>query len=151
MAQSVKLGTALWFPALVLVCGLCSAAQSTGSAVKIQFAETIERIRTETNSTVRVNNAENLAAFTRSIDPKKVNDATLKEIVSLLNTDDDGVRLWVAASLGNLGPRARIAVPTLLNLLHKVDCLKGDLTSAGAIRLALKRIGEVPPPEPKCF
>ena len=151
MTQSVKLGTALWLPTLVLICGLCSAAQSTGSAVsKIRFTETIERIRTEKNLTVRANNAANLAAFTQSIDPKKVNDATLKEIVSLLNTDDDGVRGWVAASLGHLGPRARIAVPTLLNLLRKVDCLEGDLTSAGAIRLALTRIGETPPPEPKC-
>ena len=151
MTQSVKLGTALWLPTLVLICGLCSAAQSTGSAVsKIQFAETIERIRTEKNSTVRANNARNLADFTRSIDPKKVNDATLREIVSLLDTDDDSVRGLVAASLGNLGPRARIAVPTLLNLLRKVDCLEGDLTSAGAIRLALTRIGETPPPEPKC-
>jgi|HubBroStandDraft_1064217.scaffolds.fasta_scaffold118092_1 hypothetical protein len=151
MTQSVKLGTALWLPTLVLICGLCSAAQSTGSAVsKGQFAETIERIRTEKNPTVRANNAGYLAEFTRSIDPKKVDDATLREIVSLLNTDDDGVRMWVAAALGNLGPRARIAVPTLLSLLRKVDCLEGDLTSAGAIRLALSRIGETPPPERKC-
>jgi hypothetical protein len=152
MTTVVKNGPSLlWLPTLVLICALCSAAQSTGSAVsKVQFAETIERIRTEKNSTVRANNAANLAAFTRSIDPKKVNDATLREIVSLLNTDDDGVRLWVAASLGNLGPRARIAVPTLLNVLREVDCLEGDLTSAGAIRLALTRIGETPPPKPKC-
>jgi hypothetical protein len=152
MTQSVKLGTALWLPTLVLICGLRSAAQSTGSAVsKVQFAETIERIRTEKNSTVRASNAEILAAFTQSIDPKKVNDATLGEMVSLLNTDEDGVRFWVAAALGHLGPRARIAVPTLLNLLRKVDCLEGDLTSAGAIRLALTQIGETPPPEPKCI
>ena len=153
MTTVVENGSSLlWIPTLaaVLICTLCSAAQSGGGLSKVQFAETIERIRTEKNSTVRANNAANLAAFTQSIDPKKVNDATLREIVSLLNTDDDGVRLWVAASLGNLGPRARIAVPTLLNLLRKVDCLEGDLTSAGAIRLALTRIGETPPPEPKC-
>ncbi len=99
----------------------------------------------------QTNNAANLAAFTQTIDPKKVNDATLGEMVSLLNTDDDGVRRWVAAALGHLGPRAKVAVPTLLDLLRKVDCLEGDLTSAGAIRLALTRIGETPPPQPKCF
>ena len=152
MTTVVKNGLSLlWLPTLVLICALGSAAQSTGSAVsKGQFAETIARIRTGETSTIRTDNAANLAAFTRSIDPKKVDDATLREIVSLLNTDDDSVRFWVAASLGNLGPRARIAVPTLLNLLRKVDCLEGDLTSAGAIRLALTRIGETPPPEPKC-
>jgi hypothetical protein len=152
MTTVVKNGSSLlWLPTLVLICALCSAAQSTGSAVsKVQFAETIARVRTGETSTTRTSNARQLAEFTRSIDPKKVNDATLSEIVSLLNTDDDGVRGWVAASLGNLGPRARIAVPTLLNLLRKVDCLEGDLTSAGAIRLALTRIGETPPPEPKC-
>jgi hypothetical protein len=139
-------------PTLVLICALCSAAQSPGGAVpKVQFAETIARIRTGETSTTRTNNAANLEAFTETIDPKKVNDATLGEMVSLLNTDDDGVRGWVAAALGNLGPRARIAVPTLLDLLRKVDCLEGDLTSAGAIRLALTRIGETPPPQPICF
>ena len=154
MTTVVKNGSSLlWLPTLaaVLICALGSAAQSTGSAVsKIQFAETIARIRTGETSTIRANNARNLADFTQNIDPEKVNDATLREIVSLLNTHDDSVRLWVAASLGNLGPRARIAVPTLLNLLREVDCLEGDLTSAGAIRLALTRIGETPPPKPKC-
>jgi hypothetical protein len=152
MTTVVKNGSSLlWFPTLaaVLICAPCSGAQSTGSASpKVQFAETIARIRTGETSTTRTNNAANLAAFTQTIDPKKVNDATLREMVSLLNTDDDGVRGWVAAALGHLGPRARIAVPTLLDLLRKVDCLEGDLTSAGAIRLALTRIGESPPPQP---
>jgi hypothetical protein len=151
LTQSVKLATALWLQTIVLTCGIYAAAQPTASAApEVQFAETIERVRTEENSTVGANNARNLADFTRSIDPKKVNDTTLREIVSLLNTNDDSVRFWVAGSLGNLGPRARIAVPTLLNLLRKVDCLEGDLTSAGAIRLALTRIGQTPPPKPKC-
>jgi HEAT repeat protein len=155
MTTAVKSGSSLfWLPTItaVLICALGSAAQSKGSAApKIQFAGTIARIRTGETSTIRVNNARNLADFTRSIDPKKVNDATLREIVSLLNTDNDvGVLAWVAGALGNLGPRARIAVPMLLDLLRRADCVEGDLRSAGAVRIALTRIGEAPPPEPEC-
>jgi len=137
--------------AAMLVCALCSTAQSRGAAVsKGQLEETIVSIQTGGTLTIRTNAAKRLSDLTRGIDPEEVDDASLKELVSLLSTNEDSVRAWVAVSLGHLGPRAKVAVPVLLKLLPEVDCLDGDLTSAPAIRLALKRMGETPPPRPEC-
>ena len=108
------------------------------------------KVRNGKTSTSRTNAAERLATLTRGINPQKVDETTLTELVYLLDTQEDSVRAWVAASLGNLDPRAKVAVPKLLKLLPEVDCLRGSLTSAPAIRLALKRMGETPPPPPNC-
>ena len=67
-----------------------------------------------------------------------------------MDSSNDYVRFWAATSLGELGPRAKIAVPKLLELLPLVDCLGGTITSASAVRLALMRIGAVKPPFPSC-
>jgi len=115
-----------------------------------QILKTIRKIRNEKTVTSRTDAAENLATLTRGINPHRVDDGTLAEMLSVLETKEDSVRAWVAVSLGNLGPRAKVAVPRLLKLLPEVDCLRGSLTSAPAIRLALKRMGETPPPPPNC-
>ena len=111
---------------------------------------TMAKIRNGETSNSRTDAAEHLATLTRGINSQKVDETTLTEMVSLLDTQEDSVRAWVAASLGHLGPRAKVAVPRLLKLLPEVDCLRGSLTSAPAIRLALERMGEIPPPPPKC-
>jgi hypothetical protein len=90
--------------AAMLVCALCSAAQSRGATVsKGQLEETIVSIQTGGTLTIRTNAAKHLSDLTRSIDPEEVDDATLKELVSLLSTNEDSVRAWVAASLGTWG------------------------------------------------
>jgi hypothetical protein len=115
-----------------------------------QLLETIAKVRNENTSTTRTEAAEHLATLTRGINPHNVDDTTLAEMVSLLETKEDSVRAWVAASLGHLGRRAKVAVPRLLKLLPEVDCLRGSLTSAASIRVALKRMGKTPPPLPNC-
>ena len=82
--------------------------------------------------------------------PDQVDDRTIADIESLLDSSDDYIRFWAAASLGELGPRAKVALPKLLKLLPVVDCIRGDLTSAGAVREALMKIGNVKPPFPSC-
>jgi len=139
---------------LVLIASACiilGTARAKGDPVsKRQLTETIAKVRNGKTSVIRAEAAQHLAELTRRIDPDKVDDKTLGELVSLLDTPQDSVRFWVAASLGNLGPRAKLAAPTLLRLLPEADCLRGSLTSAPAIRLALERIGVTPPPPPKC-
>jgi hypothetical protein len=136
--------------ASALICSLSGSAHATDDAMsKRQLTKTMAKVRKGKTSTVRTEAAEHLAELTRGIDPQKVDDTTLAELVSLLDISEDSVRYWVAASLGNLGPRARVAVPTLLKLLPEVDCLRGSLTSAPAIRTALERMGVTPPP-PAC-
>ena len=118
--------------------------------LKEQLLEEIAKVRNGETVSSRTDAAERLATLTRGVNPQKVDDTTLAEMVSLLDTKEDSVRAWVAAALGNLGRRARVAVPTLLKLLPEVDCLRGSLTSAPFIRTALKRMGETPPPVPNC-
>jgi hypothetical protein len=117
---------------------------------KRQLSETMAKVRNGKTVNSRTDAAEHLETLTRRINPHAVDETTLTAMVSLLDTQEDSVRGWVAASLGNLGPRAKVAVPRLLKLLPEVDCLRGSLTSASAIRLALQRMGEIPPPRPKC-
>lgn len=93
---------------------------------------------------------KHLAELTKKINPNKVDDRTLENLESLLDSTDDLVRYWGAISLGNLGPRAKPAVPKMLKVLTKVDCLNGAITSADGIRFALKHIGVESPPYPDC-
>jgi hypothetical protein len=118
--------------------------------LKTKLLETMAKIRNAKTLNSRADAAEHLAMLTHGINPQRVDETTLAEMVSLLDTREDAVRAWVAAALGQLGPRAKVAVPSLLKLLPEVDCLRGSLTSAPFIRSALKRIGAILPPEPNC-
>jgi hypothetical protein len=115
-----------------------------------QLQETIAKARTDGTLDARTHAAERLAELTRKVDPDDVDDKTLAEMVSLLDSPDDSVRAWVAVSLGYLGPRAKSAIPKLVSVLPKADCLYVSLSSAPAIRLAITRMGGTPPPPPYC-
>jgi hypothetical protein len=136
----------------VMVClPLTTTSATDASMLKKQLLETIAKVKSGKTANHRAAAAQHLSELTDGTDPAKIDDLTLKKIVSLLHSSDDEVRFWVAASLGQLGPRARaIAAPALLALLPKADCLVGSLTSASAIRLALDRMGVTPPPPPTC-
>jgi len=127
-----------------LIVGTANAAGDRMLNTKLE--ETIAKVRIEESLTARTDAAEHLAELTRGVNPKSVYDKTVADMVSLLDAPDDSVRAWVAAALGNLGRRAKVAVPKLLALLPEADCLQGDLTSAASIRPALRRMGVKPPP-----
>lgn len=113
---------------------------------KAKFKDAVVGVKQGKSATIRTDAAQQLAELTEKVDPKTVDDTTIKELICLLDSTEDSVRLWIAASLGNLGPRAKAAAPKLLELLPEADRLRGSLTSAPAIRLALTRIGVNPPP-----
>jgi hypothetical protein len=151
------LSSRLWLVLIASACifllspGLCAESHPMPKKqLKRQLLETMAKVRNGKSLTSRTEAAEHLATLTRRINPHKVDETTLTEMVSLLDTQEDPVRGWVAGALGILGPRAKVAVPRLLKLLPEVDCLRGSLTSASAIRLALERMGEIPPPRPNC-
>ena len=130
---------------------LTGTANATGDPTLIkQLTETIANVRAGKTPNARTDAAEHLAELTRKIDPIDVDDRTLADLVSLLDTWEDSVRDGVATSLGNLGPRARVAVPELLEILPEVDCLWVDASSGPDVRDALKRIGVTPPAPPTC-
>jgi hypothetical protein len=132
---------------------ICAAQLRDNSKALTQIRETIAEIQAMKGpaSMARMNEAEHLSDLTKKINPKSIDDKTLAALISLLdNAPDDSVRLWVAVAIGNLGPRARAAAPALLRDIRETDCISlAELTSAGAARIALNRIGVKPPPR-KC-
>lgn len=115
-----------------------------------RFAENIEKVRTAEPPAARRDAAEQLVTQSLKVHPKDVDDKTLADLIALLDTWDDSVQMDVARSLGNLGPRAKVAGPALFRILPDVDCTWGDMPAAPVIRDALTRIGETPPPPPTC-
>jgi hypothetical protein len=113
-----------------------------------QLADTIAKVRTGEPSAAR-EAAEELSHLTHRMSPNAVSDQAVADLISLLDIRDESVRYWVARSLGNLGPRASAAVPSLKRLLAEVDCLQGSKTSASGIRFALKQM-EVTTTPPVC-
>ena len=148
--RELRLISVVWLVLIALSPELCAQSHSVPKKQLKRLSETIAEIRNGKTVTSRTEAAEHLATLTRGINRHKVDDTTLAEIVSLLETKEDSVRAWVAASLGHIGPGAKVAVPRLLKLLSEVDCLRGSLTSAPFIRVALQRIGQIPPPPPNC-
>jgi len=139
----------LWFAVVASAClFLLSGTAQTGEPMsKKELTETIEKVRTGATSTIRDEAAQHLAELTRGINPKDIDDKTITDLVSLLDLRE--ARYWVAVSLGNLGSRAKTAIPKLQQVLAEEDCLRVSKSAAGAIRHALAQMGVKPPP-PKC-
>lgn len=132
---------------------LPGSAQATNqhmskSQLKTQLSKTIAKVRTGSTATIRDEAAKHLAELTRGIDPHEVDDETVTDLVSLL--DQPVGRYWVARCLGNLGIRAKIAIPKLQRLLPEEDCLQVSKSAAEGIRFALTQMGVTPPPPPNC-
>jgi hypothetical protein len=132
----------------LLVCAV--EARGNGPLLK-QIQDKIVTIRTGKTVHVRGVAAQELALIMQKTKSPEIDDKTFSDLLILMDSSDDPVRAYVAAALGFLGERAKPAAPKLLEILPKVDCLGGAVTSADAIRLALKRMGVTPPPPPDCI
>ena len=64
----------------------------------------------------------------------------VRRLTNLLAAPSDGTRGWAAASLGFIGPKAAAAIPALEKAYQERKNMNGNLRSADAIDLALKRI-----------
>lgn len=95
----------------VFVLSLQSPASTSGSpTLSAQITEAITKVRDGRTTTDRTEAAKGLAELTSKIDSTQVDDTTLENFVSLLDSPKDSIRFWVAASLENLGPRASMSV-----------------------------------------
>jgi hypothetical protein len=103
-------------------------------------------VRSAKSPDARYDAAEQLPTLTSKSRPGSVADSTVESLIGLLDDPDDGVRMFVAATLGNI--QAKAAIPKMLALLPAADCLDGTLTSSRSIRFALARMGVSPPPAP---
>lgn len=127
---------------------LCAiVAMAHAKDCQIRLRREIQEIRSHGQTAARTEAAERVEQLTKKMRPSDVDDKTFSDLVSLLDIPDDSVRAWIAAAIGNLGPRAKPAVPQLLKLLSEIECtpVMGGLNSEGFIRIALKRIGAAPP------
>jgi hypothetical protein len=111
-----------------------------------QIQEAVTRVATMKDQAFwESDKGEYLDHLTKRIDPNLVDDKTLASMESLLDSDNDLIRYWGAIALGNLGPRAKQAIPKLSQVFRTADCLNGPITSADAIIYAFERIGVKPP------
>ena len=127
---------------------LPGAAYSKDAAVTLkQVQEAIAQVATMKEQVLyKSDKGPHLAALTKVIDPQKIDDKTFESMESLLDSDNELIRYWGATAIGNLGARAKPAVPKLMALWPKADCENGSITSADAILYALEKIGAPLPP-----
>jgi hypothetical protein len=111
-----------------------------------QLQSAIAKVRKARTTDAKYYAAERIVALTDERDCSDVTDETIQSMISLLDMPDDGVRMWVAGALGDIGPRAKAAVPKLLSILAEVDCMTWDHSSAATIPVALRTMGVTPPP-----
>jgi hypothetical protein len=138
---------ALFTVLILLLSGTANAA--INPHLRKEIEKEIMKVRKAKTVDARTDAADRLARLTYGVDPTTVDDKTVADIASLLDSPDDSVRGRVAGALGDLGPRAKVAAPKLLAILPKAYCEPGALPSWGAITLALQRMGIKPPPPPK--
>jgi hypothetical protein len=136
--------TRVWACLFVLLVQGLGRAETRGDINK-RLLDAIAEIRKIKTPVARYKAAEKLAAITDEKDCSAVNDKTIRALISLLDIDDDGVRMWAASALGDIGPRARAAAPKLIRILSVSDCMTWDHSSAATIPIALKRMGVEPP------
>lgn len=130
----------------MLVVQATLASPGSGRSLMGQIRSAVSEVRTAKSSISRTEAAERLAQLTQKVNPAEIDDKTMADMVSLLDSSQDSIRAWVAAALGNLGPRAKASAPKLLKILSEVDCRQVSVSSAPFIRVALTQMGVKPPP-----
>jgi len=123
------------------------------------------QIRSEADKFVRERFAGHLIDDVEATPPSAIDEASIDQIVDLLNDDSDAVRGKVAMAIAAIGPRARRATPTLehalelarqyiafaaaRNFIFSGFPIFTGPSSAHDICHALKEIGAPEPPD--CF
>lgn len=138
----------IWACLLALLLPIVGSAK-TKQEINKQLLDAIAKVRNARTPAARYKAAQRLGAITYERDCSDVDDKTIQALISLLDIEDDGVRMWVASDLGDIGPRAKAAIPKLISILSVSDCMAWDHSSAATIPIALKRMG-VDPPSRNC-
>jgi hypothetical protein len=120
------------------------------AALMREFKATIQQIKeAKPQSLEKRDVAVHLVDLSERVQPNLVDDKTFNDIVDLLDDSDIVDETYMPLVFGNLGPRSRPVVPTLLKIMRKYDCRFLDFGPAGTIRVSLPKIGITPPPEPR--
>ncbi|GAB2801458.1 hypothetical protein GCM10027021_26250 [Dyella kyungheensis] len=122
-----------------------NAAPQNGASHVQQVVAAIEQ---ETSQKRRIDEAESLYMWVAGPAPRQVADADIDAMAGLMRDPNDSIRLAIAGALGQLGPRAKRAMPALVQALRERPCENAPATSAAVIRMAIQRIGQVVPDVP---
>jgi hypothetical protein len=119
-----------------------SIAQESNENISV--TDTLNGINSEIPGMVRTTNIENLALRLGRCNYNCVSDQDILTMIEMLKDNDDSVRLWTAAMLGDIGYRARNSVNALQAALSERHCDSEMISSSGAIRVALSKLGASP-------
>lgn len=118
-------------------------SQSRADGDRINIREEVVRIQSNSDPEIRYKAIKRLA-FDLHDDSSRVVESDVMALTELLRDSNDLVRHWTALALGQIGPRASLAVPALQDALLEVQCVRASNNSRFGITFALRRIGVSP-------
>lgn len=131
----------------------CGRAEANGALFKKLLTKTIALVRKDETHAFQIEAGSHLASLVRWIDPDKVDDQSIAELISLLDPSTYmPVRDSVIGALGSLGTRAKAAIPALQKILAAENCVTEPsmaMSVEDAARMALRRMG-IPHPPSRC-
>src|SRR6476660_5496458 len=83
------------------------------SANSVKIERIVAEVRAEQDIGKRTNLIQKLAIDLQYVDSSSIDDEAIDAITQLLLDRDDSVVNWAAGALGNIGPRAKHAIPAL--------------------------------------
>ena len=110
-----------------------------------EVSSILREIEAEEPGMPRFEKATALAVRLKDAGAECITDGDVQVLSRLMMDEDDSVRFWAAAIIGNSGPHASAAIPSMKAALIERPCEDKVMTSAGAIRHALRKLGEEPP------
>lgn len=110
-----------------------------------EITKTLHELEYEAPTLHRYEKSGDLAASLAKSGSRCITPDGLRTLTRMLRDKDDAMRFWAAAMIGNIGPRARSAIPALKRALAERPCEGIGLNSAQAVRRALSKLGERPP------
>lgn len=118
--------------------------EPTDRVISARLSALISAVRAETDASKQELAAREIPKLLNEAELGNVNDATLLDLASLLDTSNKEVRRLVAFSLSMFESRAHFVVPRLLSILRSTECLakptSADADTVSTMKLAFKNI-----------
>jgi hypothetical protein len=138
--------------AVVAFSGASCSTSTVQTSSRLQLA--VREIKQQSDYESKLDALQKLDDLTRAGHLQTAGPKEVDDIASLLDDEHDAIRGWAALSLGRFGPRARSAIPKLLEALKLVVCnpdrIGAPYDSELVIRDALKELGVATTTSPTC-
>ena len=131
----------------IFICGCSDRERITKKSEKLdakiqtEISAVLFELENSRDEDKRIHAAQSLfSLLTERQDLSSLNHRDALEIMSYLKDENDGVRYWMALSLGFYGAYADDIVPELLSSLDEKAVEYSSLSSSDAILITLKKI-----------